>query len=749
MDLNLRIKKILKDNPLSLEELVNITSFDKDILTDILDKMIYNNQIILKDNKYQIRTNDNLKDDILNIIKEQSSVFDYNLKYHFNINYKILNLVLTELVNENLISRDKKSGIYGLLIEGVVVTKTKKFGFVKTSTKDYYIKDIEGYYKGDIVKILIIPDSNDEAIIKEVIKRQYDKISGMIYHYDSKRKVYYLNPSISDFDDAIIIKNTKDLNINTKDLVICDLIYDNGLIFGVHAKNIKADKYSEFRSIALNYSFKEEFSNDTNKELELIDDSISDIEYNNREDYRDINIITIDGDDSKDFDDAISLEKYNDHYRLGVYIADVSHYVKEDTSLDLDARTRGTSLYLPEMVIPMLPKKLSDNLCSLIEGKDRLVLACIMDINLKGNLINYEIKEGIINSKHRMTYSNCNKILNGDKVLINKYQDIYEMIKLMKELSDILGDIRHKKGSLDFDIDEYDFKLDSKCNPIRITKHERGESERIIENFMIKANETIAYNMKLMNIPNIYRVHEEPEHDKLFNTLKIANNLGLSNDLYSKSKIKAKDIQLLLDEDVKNKDIINSMILRSMAKAKYLEKPLGHYGLQLLDYCHFTSPIRRYPDLITHRMIKTFIINKNNDYESDIIKYNNILPELAEISTLAERRAIECEREVIDLLYAKYMSNYIGRRYKGIITSITSFGMFINIGKGIEGLLAYKNMNGYFEYDETKGLAYSDNGIKYKLGDTLSIIVLDVDTFTRKIDFILEEDYKYENYLSK
>ena len=749
MDINSRIKDLLKEKPLSLEELSDVTSFDSDILKEILDKMIFHNQIILSDNKYKIYNTNNLKEDIYNKIKEDKSSFDYNLKYYFNISYKLLNSLLNELIKDNLISYDKDNKVYGIPLEATVVTKSKKFGFVKVLDKEYYVKNINNVYKGDIVEIVLIPDTNDEASITKIKSRYFTRISGNITYYDSKRRIYYLTPSISDFDNQIIIHNDKNIKINTKEAVLCDLIYENDLIYGINPKNIINDKFSIFRSIALNYSFEESFSSNTYKELELIDEKIDESEYQKREDYRNKIIITIDGDDSKDFDDAISLEKIDDYYRLGVYIADVSHYVKEDTSLDNDAKSRGTSLYLPEMVIPMLPKKLSDNLCSLVEGSDRLVLACVMDINNKGNLINYEIKEGIINSCHRMTYSKVNKILSGDKDLIDEYKDIYEMLNNMLELSNLLGKIRHSKGSLDFDLDEYDFKLDNKGNPIKITKLVRGESEKIIENFMIKANETIAYHMNLMKLPNIYRVHEKPELDKLVNTLKLANTLGLKNDLFSKSKITAKDIQTLLDFEIENKDIINHMILRSMAKAKYLAKPLGHYGLQLLDYCHFTSPIRRYPDLITHRMIKKFIINENNNYEDDIIKYNNLLPEIAEISTLAERRSIDCEREVIDYLYAKYMEKNIGKKYKGIITSLTNFGMFINIGNGIEGLLSYKNMEGYFEYDEAKALAYSNDGRKYKLGDKVIVVVIDSNTVTKKIDFVLEEDYNYENYLSK
>ena len=396
----------------------------------------------------------------------------------------------------------------------------------------------------------------------------------------------------------------------------------------------------------------------------------------------------------------------------------------------------------------MIPHKLSDGICSLVEGEDRLVLACLMEIDIKGRLVNYDIKEGVIKSKHRMTYKKVNLILNNDKDLCEEYKDIVPMINKMHDLSKIIRNVRHKKGAIDFDTAEYKFKLTESGFPKSITKSERLDAEMLIEDFMLKANETIAYHMNIMNLPIVYRVHEKPDQEKLHQIFDVIKYLGVDVKTF-KDDINPHDIQHLLEglDDNPNKEIINNMVLRGMMKAKYSDKCLGHYGLQMIYYCHFTSPIRRYPDLITHRMIKKLLLHPSDYFLDDLTKYSNMLGDIAIQNSNSEKKSVDCERAVNDMLYAWYMSKHIGEEYKGIITSITSFGMFVEIENGIEGLISYRNMDGYFEFNE-KTISASDGIRKYKLGDRVSIRVLSSNRLTRQIDFILSEDYDLdEDYM--
>ncbi|MBO5711954.1 MAG: VacB/RNase II family 3'-5' exoribonuclease, partial [Acholeplasmatales bacterium] len=397
-----------------------------------------------------------------------------------------------------------------------------------------------------------------------------------------------------------------------------------------------------------------------------------------------------------------------------------------------------------DRVIPMLPRKLSNGICSLNEGVDRLVLCCIMEIDLKGNLVNYDICEGVINSHHRMTYNNVNKILNNDEELCNKYSDILDMLNTMKDLSLIIRERRYKKGGIEFEVDEYKISLDEDGSPVDVVLRTRDTAEKLIEDFMLQANETVAYHMSIMNLPCVYRVHEKPDQEKLANVFSIISNMGI-NIKKTKNDIHPKQIQDALEKiaDSSYKPIINDMLLRSMMKAKYYEKCLGHYGLAMNYYCHFTSPIRRYPDLMTHRLIKSLLIHPQQGYD-DLSFFEQILPDICELNSISERKAIECEREVNDMLYAWYMEKYIHKSYTGIITSITSFGMFVTLPNGIEGLISFINMIGFYDYNEAT-MTLSNGKKKYRLGDSIKIVVLKADRDTRKIDFMLEDDYnRYE-----
>jgi ribonuclease R len=479
------------------------------------------------------------------------------------------------------------------------------------------------------------------------------------------------------------------------------------------------------------------------EEAKALPDSINKEDFKERIDFTDKLIFTIDGDDSKDFDDAISLEKNEvGNYILGVYIADVSEYVKWDHPLDEEALYRATSVYLADRVIPMLPHKLSNGICSLNEGVDRLVLACIMELDLKGNLKDYKICEGIINSRHRMTYNNVNKMIDGDEETISKYKDIYPTILEMVKLSDIIREKRVKKGAIDFEIPEYAIKLNEKGEPIDFKLRTRKKAELLIEDFMLSANETVAYHMSISNLPCVYRVHEEPDNEKVKAVFEMLKSIGVKQKL-NKNKILPLDIQKAMNE-VKGKNeemVINTLMLRSMMKARYFEKNLGHYGLAMQYYCHFTSPIRRYPDLMTHRIIKHLILHPQN-FDKDLERIDYEIHDICVMSSQRERNAIDCEREVDDMLTAWYMQNHIDEVYEGIIDSIVSFGMFVMLDSGIEGLIHIKNMQGYFNFNEPL-MRFEGKNVVYKIGDKVKIRVIGASKKERKVDFVLDSDYEY------
>ncbi len=690
-----------------------------------------------------------LKDEIYDAIFHGIVKFN-NLKKAFNLNSKDLNNFLIELIKEDKIIFDNNYQSYFALKEAIIDVNPKGFGFAKVDgiDDDFYIakEDLINVYSSD--KVLIYPFAKGiklvNAKIYKILSRGHDFVIGKLIKKTNKKtgiNRYYIESSMKSFPVRVNVSYANLLNAKPNDIVYALINYNKFEITGRITKIIgKEDsKGIEIEKIALEYGFNLEFSKEVLNELENILDYVTEDEIKSRADFRNLNVITIDGDDSKDFDDAIYLEKENNNYKLYVFIADVANYVKEGSFLDNEAYKRGTSVYLADKVIPMLPFKLSNGICSLNEGEDRLVLALIMDINEKGNLINYEIKEAVINSHHRMTYNNVNKILNGDSKLIKKYSDITLMLKDMLTLSNIIRTRRYKKGGIEFEVNEYKYILSEDGMPIDIVLRKRDAAEKIIEDFMLEANEVIAYHMNISNLPCEYRIHESPDQEKLQNVFNIIRNLGL-NILKTKNDIHPKQIQDAIEKisDLSFSPILNNMLLRSMMKAKYSPKCLGHYGLAMNYYCHFTSPIRRYPDLMVHRIIKRLVINPIN-FDDDLIHFEQILEEVCISNSLSERKSIDCERAVNDMLSAWYLESYLNDTLEGMITSITSFGMFVTLKNGIEGLIQFSNMDGYFEKsnDGLKAISYDKI---YKLGDEVKVKVLNTSRLERKIDFILDEE---------
>ncbi len=749
------ILKILKNKDLTFKCLLEQTIFDSDELNLILEKLIKYNKIKLIDNSYSINKSYRLtKEELYDYFLENEELYEREISSHFKTKIKELDVLLNELLEDKKIGLYKPLKIYSKILTGKITVKEKGYGFVTVSgyDKDFYVDRelISNAFNNDIVNIMILgkgnSDFNTYAKVESIEERYKKQIVGRLKVRGKKYPKYYIESTDPLFNIDALVEGACDIKVGS--IVVAKLIYDDYKIKAYEPKLVghPDDPGIEISEIALNYGFNLNFSDETVEELNNIPDMVLETEYEGRENFKDELIFTIDGDTSKDFDDAVSL-KINDegNFVLGVYIADVSHYVKENTALNKDALSRGTSVYLADRVIPMIPHKLSNGICSLNPNVDRLVLACIMEINPKGKLINYDIKEGIINSKHRMTYNNVNKILNGDNELIEEYKEIYDTLLKMNDLAHILREIRYKRGGLEFDTAEYEFSLNPDGSPKSIDKVIRGDGEMLIEDFMLLANETVAYHMNLMNLPIIYRVHEKPDQEKLHQALNQLKSMKLKMP-YNKNEISEFDLQkiLLNVKDNPNSDIINDILLRSMMKAKYSDKCLGHYGLALRYYCHFTSPIRRYPDLMTHRMIKKLLLHPTDNFENDLIYYQSIMQDIASLNSDSEKKSVECEREVNDMLYAWYMEKNIGSSFKGKITSITQFGMYITLKNGVEGLLHYKNMEGYFLFDDEKNIA-TDGYKSYHLGDMVDVVVIDSNRKTQKIDFMLKEDYDENN----
>ena len=458
-------------------------------------------------------------------------------------------------------------------------------------------------------------------------------------------------------------------------------------------------------------------------------------------DIRNVTTVTIDGEDAKDLDDAISISKEGDIYHLGVHIADVTHYVKEGAALDKEALKRGTSVYMVDRVIPMLPHKLSNGICSLNPGVDRLALSCFMDIDAKGTVIGHQIAETVIRSDRRMTYTNVAKIVDGtDEEVMREYEDLVPMFLLMQELAEVLRERRHKRGSINFDFPESKIIVDKQGKPIEIKPYERNKATKIIEEFMLIANETIAEDFFWQEIPFVYRTHDNPDEEKIKKLAIFINNFGYSIRL-GKEDIHPKELQKLLIkvEDTPEEALISRLTLRSMKQAKYTVANTGHFGLSAKYYCHFTSPIRRYPDLQIHRIIKENLSGSLG--EKRIKHYEKILYEVAEHSSKTERRADEAEREVEKMKKVEYMIEHIGETFEGVISGITNWGMYVELPNTVEGMIRVSEMHDdYYIYDEEHYQLVGEHTKEiYKLGQKVTVEVVNADKIQRTIDFALTE----------
>lgn len=672
---------------------------------------------------------------------------------------------LKSMVKENLISKDKKERYKKFesdkSFEGKVDMAEKGFAFIIVEGRDDIFvsrDDLSGAMDKDTV-IVTVKEKNknegqrDEGYIERIIERGIKEIVGTL----SIRKddeFGFVIPDDKSINQDIFIKG-KNLNggKNNQKVFVKITKYPEGDKKPegeiVEVLGYPGDKGIDVLAIALNHGIRMDFPGGVINEAKNIPDEILEGDLKNRKDLRNDLIFTIDGADAKDLDDAISID-INDkgNYLLGVHIADVTNYVKEGSPLDVEAEKRGTSVYLLDRVIPMLPKELSNGICSLHPNVDRLTLSVIMEIDKNGKVVSNEIVESVINSKARLVYDDVSDYLENDdnKAKETLGRDVTDSLDKMVELMEILHEKRHEKGAIDFNFVEGKIDLDEDGRVLDIYKDERRIGNRLIEEFMLITNETVSENYFWQEIPFLYRIHEHPDEEKLNTFLYFIRGLGYSIKA-TQNEIHPRELQGLI-EDVSGKKeeaVVSRMMLRSLKKAKYSKENDIHFGLSSKYYSHFTSPIRRYPDLQIHRIIKENINGKLNPQRLD--HYDSILPEVAENSSYTERVAEEAERDVEKVKKAEYMERFIGERFEGIISGITSFGIFVELENTVEGLVNYNTMeDDYYNYDESRIVAVGERTKKeYNLGDRVYVEVVHADKEKGVIDFVLVNSLERED----
>lgn len=664
--------------------------------------------------------------------------------------------VLDELMLEGKIevsAKGKYSLGKGKLLTGVFTAHARGFGFVTVEgmEDDIFIpeQEVHGAFHQDVVQIVIKPGQSGkrrEGSVKQILTRGTTQLVGI---YQQSKNYGFVIPDNDRFArDVFIPKEASKGAMNGHKVVV--LLTD----YGDERRNPEGkvieilghitDPGTDVLSIVKGYDLPTEFPEKVMNQAERVPDQISEADMAGRMDLRDVQMVTIDGEDAKDLDDAVSLTREGENYCLGVHIADVSNYVQENSALDREALNRGTSVYLVDRVIPMLPHTLSNGICSLNQGEDRLALSCLMKVNKKGEVVSYEIAETVICVDRRMSYTAVRKILEeGDPELIQEYEELVPMFQDMQELAAILRKKRRQRGSIDFDFPESKIILDQKGNPVSIEPYERNVATDLIEDFMLLANETVAQHFYWMEVPFLYRTHETPDAEKIEKLATFIHNFGYHIKIKtSDHEVHPKEIQKLLAsiEGTEEEALIARLALRSMKQAKYSVECTGHFGLACACYCHFTSPIRRYPDLQIHRIIKEQL--RGRLMEKRIDHYKEILPEVARQTSRLERRADEAERETDKLKKAQYMKHHIGETLEGIISGITAWGIYVELPNTVEGMIHVARLTGdyYYYKEETFEMVGRDTGRCFKLGQRLKVFVDSVDMVSKSVDFLLAED---------
>lgn len=636
------------------------------------------------------------------------------------------------------------------LVKGTIQMHKKGFAFLipeDESRADVYINptDLKGAMNRDIVFVRIISDpvgdKRFEGVVEQIIERHSTRIVGT---YEDKGSFGFVIADDKRIPNDIFIKKSESLGAVTGHKVIVNITkFPEGTMSAegeiVEILGHKNDPGMDILSIIHKYGIAIDFPAEVMEQAEQTAETIEPSELEGRRDLRDEQIVTIDGADAKDLDDAISVKKLaNGNYKLGVYISDVSYYVEKDSPMDQEAYDRGTSVYLVDRVIPMLPHRLSNGICSLNPGQDRLTLGCEMEIDSKGVVVSHDIFQSVINSSARMTYKEVNQILvDQDQVVRSQYEEFVPLFEAMEDLAEILRQKRFGRGAIDFNFKEAQVLVDEAGHPTDVVIRERSVAERLIEEFMLIANETIAENFHWMEMPFIYRIHEDPDEEKLQTFYQFVgqfgyNIKGTANDVHPQALQQVLDLVKGEQEEM----VISKLMLRSLKQARYDFNSVGHFGLATKYYTHFTAPIRRYPDLIVHRLIRTYLINGKID-EKTQNHWKSKLPEIAKHTSERERIAVDAERETDDLKKAEFMQNKIGEEFDGVISSVTGFGLFVELENTVEGLVHVTDLtDDYYHFDERSfALIGERTGNVFRIGDAITIKVAEVNLEEHSVDF--------------
>ena len=657
--------------------------------------------------------------------------------------------------DKNKKDKNKKEQPEGIQAEGTFIGHPKGFGFVEIEGQDEDIfipeSDTGTAMHQDKVRIIIRDDKKEgkrqEGVVVKVLERGMPEIVGT---YQLNRDFGFVISDNPKFSKDIFIPRKEAAGIKNGDKVIA-VITDYGSGNKNPEGKIKENlgnirtPGTDILAIVKSFGIPSEFPEKVMKQAQRVPDHVLDADRDGRLDLRHLQTVTIDGEDAKDLDDAISLTKEGDIYHLGVHIADVSNYVQYNSALDREALKRGTSVYLADRVVPMLPERLSNGICSLNQGEDRLALSCLMDINEKGKVVSHQIAETVINVNERMCYTDVKNILEDtDEEAKKRYDALIPMFFMMKELSGILRNSRHHRGSIDFDFPESKIILNAAGKAIDVKPYEANVATKIIEDFMLMANETVAQEYCTEEIPFVYRTHDNPDPEKVESLLTLLHNQGVKIQK-AKEEITPKEIQQIIEsiEGLPNEAMISRLVLRSMKQAKYTTECSGHFGLAAKYYCHFTSPIRRYPDLQIHRIIKDNLRGRLMR-EGRTEHYAEILDEVARQSSVCERRADEAERESDKLKKAEYMSYHLGEEFEGIISGVTGWGLYVELPNTVEGLVHVNTLrDDYYIFDQESYELRGEMTKKvYKLGDKVRVRVADADKMLKTVDFELVSDVR-------
>jgi len=662
----------------------------------------------------------------------------------------ILSKILDSLVEEGMISKERDGKYRSLsnegMITGIFSGSKKGYGFVRP--KDSNVPDI--FVASQFVNFAM---NNDEVIVKltkeaskdfsaegkiiKILKRANTSIVGTV---TVNRNIVFVIPDDKKIGSDIFISNKNNKKYRSGQKVVVKITKWPDRIKGAAGDIIEVLGYADeagvdVMSVIRGHHIKDFFDKKTLQEADSL--SVTEADYKNRTNLCDMLTITIDGEDAKDLDDAVSLQKIDDYFELGVHIADVSHFVRENYAIDKEALKRGTSVYFADRVIPMLPVKLSNGLCSLNANENKLALSVIMKIDRKGNVCEYKILKSVIQSDYRMTYSDVTKILEGDKKLSAKYKEIVPMLEQMAELRNILHAKRLSRGSVNFDFPEAKIIFDEEGYVCDVVKREFTIANSIIEEFMLICNETVAEHMFWGELPSVYRVHETPDPEKIENFKRMLSALGYS--MKNSKELHSAEFNKILSqiEGKPEERILSTLMLRSFQKARYSPENLGHFGLASKYYCHFTSPIRRYPDLVVHRILKESLDGALS--EKRLSSLSAFTEKASQLSSDAEIKAMEAEREVEDIKKAEFMANFIGEDFEGTVSSVTNFGIFVELDNTIEGLIRYADIdNDYFEFDSETLTAYGrGSGKTFRIGQKLTVAVVGANPLTGDIDFMI------------